>query len=616
MKVDKIVHLHFKPKLNISNNTYKAYDNGKQCYQENITSLNFSIYKCPTFKFRNNSIIYVPDDYRTIQLAINNSSPGDTIIVRDGTYVENLIVDKPLIIQSEHNYSVCTIEAKNYKLHVITITSDYVSIIGFKIQGLSTLGRAGIWHSNVNHITIMKNRLLSNDFASFGEHTSDNIIQDNFIHNNNWGIRLQYTNNNSISNNYVYDLDTYAVAIELNYANETKVYDNYFSGSYDLGLLNSFNNIIQNNTMNVGEMWAHIHMDNSSNNILQNNTFTQGYNYLNDGIEIYDASNSNRFLNNTLNKIGVFIFDSYHNIFLNNSVQSKPLIVLENVSDYTLNTEAGQLVVINCSRITSTNLKLSGINVGLELLNVKDSNIININISSNNFEGIYCGRSENVTFRNLSIGGNDCGIQIWQCENLRITSCRFSYYSNLVSNCICLEKCNNSVIDNDTFVGRDYDGLKINNSHYNTICFNQIINFGNGFTGFKMSFSNYNNIYQNNFNNNTYCVLTNNCNNNSIFYNVFKDNYWGPLISGNNKVFKNNFINDNLDVKGSNVIEQNNFIKCRASFESLNNHWNNNYWRRPRLFPCPILGRAAGFILLFQFDMNPALLPFKIPSID
>lgn len=34
--------------------------------------------------------IYVPDDYPTIQAAVNAASPGDTIIVRDGTYYENV----------------------------------------------------------------------------------------------------------------------------------------------------------------------------------------------------------------------------------------------------------------------------------------------------------------------------------------------------------------------------------------------------------------------------------------------------------------------------------------------------------------------------------------------
>jgi len=46
---------------------------------------------------------YVPNDYPTVQAAVDAASPGDTIIVRDGTYTENIDVNKDhLTIQSEN----------------------------------------------------------------------------------------------------------------------------------------------------------------------------------------------------------------------------------------------------------------------------------------------------------------------------------------------------------------------------------------------------------------------------------------------------------------------------------------------------------------------------------
>jgi len=45
--------------------------------------------------------LIVPDDYPTIQAAINAASPGDTVLVRTGTYSENLTLDKPIVLTAE-----------------------------------------------------------------------------------------------------------------------------------------------------------------------------------------------------------------------------------------------------------------------------------------------------------------------------------------------------------------------------------------------------------------------------------------------------------------------------------------------------------------------------------
>jgi pectin methylesterase-like acyl-CoA thioesterase len=45
--------------------------------------------------------ITVPDDYPTIQEAINAANPEDTIYVRAGAYVENVIVNKTVFIIGE-----------------------------------------------------------------------------------------------------------------------------------------------------------------------------------------------------------------------------------------------------------------------------------------------------------------------------------------------------------------------------------------------------------------------------------------------------------------------------------------------------------------------------------
>jgi len=48
--------------------------------------------------------VTVPDDYPTIQAAIDAAQPGDTVFIREGKYKENLIITKPLnLIGEEHS---------------------------------------------------------------------------------------------------------------------------------------------------------------------------------------------------------------------------------------------------------------------------------------------------------------------------------------------------------------------------------------------------------------------------------------------------------------------------------------------------------------------------------
>jgi len=58
--------------------------------------------------------IYVPDNYSTIQAAVDAASPGDTIIVYPGTYNENVDVNKDhLTIKSENGADSTIVEAAN-----------------------------------------------------------------------------------------------------------------------------------------------------------------------------------------------------------------------------------------------------------------------------------------------------------------------------------------------------------------------------------------------------------------------------------------------------------------------------------------------------------------------
>ena len=90
-------------------------------------------------------IITVDDDgeadFEKIQDAINGSEDGDTIRVSEGTYYENVVVNKSVDLIG--NGSGISIIDGGGNWHVVEITSDWVNMSGFKIIG-SGLYRAGV----------------------------------------------------------------------------------------------------------------------------------------------------------------------------------------------------------------------------------------------------------------------------------------------------------------------------------------------------------------------------------------------------------------------------------------------------------------------------------------
>ncbi|MFC1787159.1 hypothetical protein ACFLY8_03920, partial [Halobacteriota archaeon] len=111
----------------------------------------------PNFTASSLSIIYVPDEYSTIQAAVNAASEGDTIIVRDGTYTENIVVDKKLTIQSENGSDFTMVRAQNSDDHVFNVMADYVNISGFTVEGASS-PKSGIYLGiDVDHCNITDN---------------------------------------------------------------------------------------------------------------------------------------------------------------------------------------------------------------------------------------------------------------------------------------------------------------------------------------------------------------------------------------------------------------------------------------------------------------------------
>ena len=70
------------------------------------------------YDWTNGGLKYARQVPLIIQALVDAASPGDTIIVPDGTYIENVNVNIPLTIQSEHGANSTIVQAANSGDHV------------------------------------------------------------------------------------------------------------------------------------------------------------------------------------------------------------------------------------------------------------------------------------------------------------------------------------------------------------------------------------------------------------------------------------------------------------------------------------------------------------------
>ena len=101
----------------------------------------------PVFGF-SQTTWYVPDDYLTIQEAINASAHGDTIIVSPGTYVENIdFLGKAIVLKSESGPEVTIIDGNSNGTVVMFQTMEGPGSVleGFNITNGFAVDGGGIY---------------------------------------------------------------------------------------------------------------------------------------------------------------------------------------------------------------------------------------------------------------------------------------------------------------------------------------------------------------------------------------------------------------------------------------------------------------------------------------
>ena len=324
---------------------------------------------------------YVPDDYPTISAAIDAASSGDTIIVRSGTYYENIIINKRLSLIGEGSP---TIDAQ-YKRSAVEIIARNCVVKGFRCVNIP-YREAGIKIESDGN-TVENNTIEHSNIGILILNASGNKILNNRFKGGREGLRLQRSTENKIMNNIFRNCGLHIVA---SYNNE--VDGNIVNGKPLVYLENESNaeikyagQVILVNCMgiivrncSISNTTVGIHLRKFSNCIIENNNLLEnGWG----GISLWGAS-KNKIVNNTCegNDDSIHLCYSSENKVLNNKI---------------IDNDFFGISLYLCSRNVISRNSICDNYFGIHLRHSPD-NLIHLNDFVNNSVNIYSYNSDNI----------------------------------------------------------------------------------------------------------------------------------------------------------------------------------------------------------------------------
>ena len=477
---------------------------------------------------------------------------------------------------------------------------------------IDATNKQGIWIENTNKFYIIRNCHVFNGTNQSKDHDAIHLdnsrngtIRDNRLHDSWFGIFVTSSkfvtilNNSIYSNIYgIFETSSSNLTVEKNEIKIHRIYHDskgiYFT-SVQSGKIE--NNTISNNSMGI-------HIDGSTNIIIENNNISNNSNGTYIGYSTNLFFYSNKFWDNEYHLCIVSgSLTAYPNAMpTNNTVNGKPMYYYRDQSDITVPSDAGYVALINCSRMTVKDLKLSHNYDGILLSYTKDSLIRN-NTLELNYYGIHFDTYEtNNIVADNTIKNNTYGIFIyfsWQnklySNKMANNSYSFGidagnndkyYFNNTIptnntvdgkpvyfwtgeSNKVApsdagflgLIDCSNITVKNMT-MKKNYHSILLVDTHSSSI-YNS--NFSHNYFGIDQR-----NGYENRMYNNTYtfndrgCQISHNgmtgTNNISVENSTFSFNSIGAYLysaNPNNVIFvsieNNSFINNSVGITGLGV---------------------------------------------------------------
>jgi len=222
------------------------------------------------------STLYVDDDggfdFTKIQDAIDAASEGNTIIVRDGTYYEALIINKSIYLTGIDRETTIINNQNISQKVTVQINAGSCIFKGFTVIGPAVSTDVIGVNINSSDNSISNNIIMTAEKGiHLGEQTENNSVSNIISKNNRYGISTRKSNSNNISNNEISFNDLYGIYFSVSDNNiiSGNNISNNDKGIRIKGSDNSlvFDNIISDNSLGV---WC---CCGAGNNKIYHNTF-------------------------------------------------------------------------------------------------------------------------------------------------------------------------------------------------------------------------------------------------------------------------------------------------------------------------------------------------------
>lgn len=192
--------------------------------------------------------INVPDDFNSIQRAINESSPNDTIFVKAGTYKEDIEIKRNVKLRGSR-------ADKTILLGSIVISGvDDSEVSGFRIEGSGRDAHFGIWCEGSS--AIITNNVILSYHHCIGSEGSSIFIDNNEVSKSlNVGILIRTAIDAQIKNNVIKDNLDIGILIALSgdkaLITDNTITDNRIGISCSESMPKIRKNIITNNQIGI-----------------------------------------------------------------------------------------------------------------------------------------------------------------------------------------------------------------------------------------------------------------------------------------------------------------------------------------------------------------------------